>query len=82
MIRCDVCGKQVKNHSELEEIKQEYQTSGVKEVCGECLKEISDAVHKINNVLYEVKETQVKRFITFFKERVSLETKKDKGSDK
>ena len=81
-LRCDACGKSLKSSSDLNEIKKQYETDEVKEVCDECMREIDNAIVRINDYLFQIKQTQVQRFVNFLKERVSLETKTNKGSDK
>ncbi len=64
MQTCDICDRKTDS---LTELKKEYQTHDIKEVCPECLAVLNDFVGKVTSVLLEMfrKEKQgwVRRFI-------------------
>lgn len=51
MKKCDLCGKETESFMDLTELREQYQTSNVKDVCESCRKELNDYLCKIDTLI-------------------------------
>lgn len=64
---CDICSK---NEKTLVDLRQEYQTENVKQICPECEKTINDHLWKIRAVTTKMNQSLLKRFMEAMKARL------------
>jgi len=61
---CDICGK---TGVDLEDIKSEYQTDDIKQICSPCVKKINDHIWKLRKMTNKMNESWTKRFMDALK---------------
>ena len=67
MMACDICKE---NGKTLVDLRTEYQTENVKQICPECEKTINDHLWKIRAVTTKMNQSLLKRFMEAMKARL------------
>jgi len=65
---CDICGK---TGETLEDLKSEYQTKDIKQICSKCLCEINDHIWKLRKMSNKMNESWGRRFMENLKYKFS-----------
>ena len=68
MMACDICGS---NEKPLVDLRDEYKTESVKQICPGCEKTINEHLWKIRAVTARMSESLLKRFIKAVKARLT-----------
>jgi hypothetical protein len=62
MIRCDLCQTEVDGPQRIFELSEDYRTENVREVCTECMDEISKLAGQLNVYLADFRTATRKRW--------------------
>ena len=61
--KCDVCGQEFADRHNLITLYRWYQSDTIKDVCGDCQKQISITINKVETAMLPIKTHWVKQII-------------------